>query len=107
MCLSSGLSDYVIKSQEVSGVGSVREYNYWECTDARDGVADGNMADTLQAEQKGVRVISDASRLPIRYSCHMICSYSFSPLKIGRVLASAHRSEAVSWSCQPTKESQT
>jgi hypothetical protein len=41
MCLSSGLSDNEIESQEVSGVGSVRECNYWECTDARDGGADG------------------------------------------------------------------
>ena len=53
MRLSSGLSDYAIKSQEVSGVGSVRECNYRECTNARDSVADGDMADTLQAEQKG------------------------------------------------------
>ena len=41
---------------------------------------------------------------PATYSRHMTCSYSFSPLKISRVLASAHRSEAIGWSCQPTKE---
>ena len=42
MCLSLGLPDYEIKSQEVSGVGLVRE-----CTEA-----DGNVVDTLQAEEK-------------------------------------------------------
>ncbi len=43
MCLSSDLPDYKIESQEVRSVGLVRE-----CTKA-----DGNVADTLQAEQKG------------------------------------------------------
>jgi hypothetical protein len=39
--------------------------------------ADGGVADTLQGEQKEVSVISDALRLPARYSRHIICSYSF------------------------------
>jgi len=79
----------------VRSVGLVRE-----CTKS-----DGNVADTLQAEKKRVSVISDALRLPARYSHHMICSYSFSPLKISRMPASAHRSAAVGRSCQITKES--
>ena len=43
MCLSSDLSDYEVKSQDVRSVGLVQE-----CTKA-----DGDVADTLQAEQKG------------------------------------------------------
>ena len=43
------------------------------------------------------------SCVPAIYSRHIICSYSFSPLKISWVQASAHRSVAVGWSCQLSK----
>ena len=53
MCISSGLLDYEIKSHEVSSVELVRECNYWECTDARDGRADGWFGGYSPSRTKG------------------------------------------------------